>query len=264
MENYYRLLGVNESSSPREIKKAFRERAKQLHPDIAGNAATAEMRRLLTAYEVLSKPDQRHEYDRAFNRILKKGDFNYRTFLQEHDDPASQAKLVFFDLMHLEEERALEIWRRQGGLGFPLQKYLDQEDWMDCTFLLAEELEKRQCYYEAFMLLVDIVREERRRPYFRHFIIEVEAVLKELVRLRLKSSLDEKTYILCMENLLDLGFPSRDEARWLRSMAESLVKLGELKSAGCVFREALRRDPHLPNTVRLKRKLQIRDTENKV
>lgn len=257
MENYYRLLGVNETSSPREIKKAFRERAKQLHPDIAGNAAAGEMRRLLIAYEVLSNPDRRHEYDRAFNRIFKKGDFDYRAFLQEHDDPASQAKLVIFELMHLEEERALEIWRRQGGLSFPLHKYLDQEDWMDCTFLLAEELEKRHCYYEAFMLLVDIVREERRRPYFRHFIIEVETVLKELVRLRLKSVLDEKTYILCIESLLDLGFPSRDEARWLRSMAESFVKLGELKSAQGVFREALRRDPRLPNTARLRRKLQV-------
>ncbi|MDR1398440.1 MAG: DnaJ domain-containing protein [Treponema sp.] len=257
MENYYRLLGVNETSSPREIKKAFRERAKQLHPDIVGNAAAGEMRRLLAAYEVLSNPDRRHEYDRAFNRIFKKGNFDYRAFLQEHDDPASQAKLVLFNLMHIEEERALEIWRKQGGLGFPLYKYLDQEDWMDCSFLLAEELEKRQCYYEAFMLLVDIVREERRRPYFRHFIIEVEAILKDLVRLRLKLSLDDKTYILCMESLIDLGFSSHDEARWLRSIAESLVKLGELKSAQGVFREALRRDPHLSNTARLRRKLQV-------
>lgn len=257
MENYYRLLGINEASSPREIKKAFRERAKQLHPDIAGNGAAGEMRLLLTAYEVLSNPDQRRAYDRAFKRIFPKGGFDYRSFLQERDDPASQAKLMIFDLMHLEEERALEIWRKQGGLGFPLHKYLEQGDWMDCAFLLAEELEKRQCYYEAFMLLVEIVREERRRPYFRHFILEVESILKELVRLRLKASLDEKTYIFCMENLLGLGFSSRDEARWLRSMAESLVKLGEFASARGAFQEALRRDPRLPNTARLRRKLQV-------
>jgi curved DNA-binding protein CbpA len=258
MENYYSLLGVSQSASSQDIKRAFRERAKRLHPDIAGELAGGEMRKLLAAYEVLSDRERRYEYDRAYNRFVGKYRFDFRTFLRERpDDPASQARLIFFELLHLEEEEALSVWLAQGGLEFPLRKYLDREDWMDCAYLLAEELDKRRRYYEAFMLLAGIIREERRRPYFRHFTGEIETFLKELVRLRLKPAVGPETYVECMEILLELGFPSRDEARWMRSMTEALVRLGDFGAAEGVFREALKKDPALPNVERLRRELKV-------
>jgi curved DNA-binding protein CbpA len=268
MQDYYSLLGVANDASLKDIKKAFREKAKQIHPDIAEapaakgkteNADSQEkMRRLLAAYELLSNVDRRAEYDRAYNRFLKKYVFDYRTFLREQqDDPESQAKLIFFELLHLEEDAALEIWKAQGGLDFPLEKYLDREDWMDCTFILAEELAKRRRCYESFMLLTALVREERRQPYFRHFMGEVESFLKELVRLRLKTEVDSETYLECVQILLELNFSPRDEARWMRSAAETLIRLGDLPAAQRVFREALKRDPALPHAAQLRRKLNV-------
>ena len=258
MENYYTLLGIPQTASGQDIKKAFREKAKRLHPDIAGEAAAGLMRKLLTAYEILSDRDRRFEYDRAYSRFSEKYHFDYRTFLREQeDDPESQAKLIFFELLHLEEDAALAVWEARGGLDFPLYQYLDREDWMDCSFMMAEELEKRQRYYEAFMLLVHLVREERRRPYFKHFMEEVESFLKELVRLHLKSAVDPETYAECLEALMDLGFSSRDEARWMRSLAETLIRLGETSYAARVFQEALKRDPGLPNVVQLRKKLNM-------
>jgi curved DNA-binding protein CbpA len=258
MENYYQLLGVSFKATPREVKRAFREKAKRLHPDIAGTAAEGAMRKLLIAYEVLSDHEKRGEYDRVYERLIQKADFDYRGFLREDpEDPESQAKLIFFDLLHREEEEALEVWRAQGGLDFALQKYLDREDWMDCAFILAEELEKRQRYYEAFVLFTELIREERRRPYFRHFMPEIENTLKELVRLRLKSAVDGAVYLECIQTLLELGFSPKEEARWMRSMAETLVRMGELSGARRVFREALKRDPALPNVVQLRRKLNV-------
>ncbi|MDR2185091.1 MAG: DnaJ domain-containing protein [Treponema sp.] len=257
MDNYYSLLGIDTRASPQDIKRAFREKAKRIHPDIAGTTGR-EMRRLLIAYEVLSSPERRSEYDRAYSRFVKSDSFDYRAFLKEDtDDPARRAKLIFFELLHLEEDEALAVWRKQGGLHFPLEKYLDREDWMDCSFILAEELEKRGRYYESFSLLVRVIREERRKPYFRHFLCEVESFLKELVRFKLKSAVDDETYVSCMENLLGLGFSPKDEARWMRSLAETLLKLGELNGAETVFREALKRDPALPNTIRLRRTLKV-------
>jgi uncharacterized protein YqgQ len=138
-----------------------------------------------------------------------------------------------------------------------MEKYLNREDWLDCSFILSEELAKREAYYEAFILLTDIIREERQKPYFRHYTAEIEITLKELVRLHLKAALDGETFVECMEVLLELGFPPKDEARWMRSMAETLVRLGELKDAETVFREALRRDPALPNVKQLRRKLNV-------
>jgi curved DNA-binding protein CbpA len=260
MDNYYSLLGITQDASFPDIKRAFREKAKRMHPDIAGHTAEEGMRRLITAYEVLSDQEKRFKYDRAYRRFVKPHGFDYRTFLREAaDDPQCQAKLVFFDLLHLEEEEALEVWKTQGGLNFPMERYLGREDWMDCVFILAEELEKRRRYYEAFALLSALVREERREPYFRHFMPEVEGFLKELVRLKLKSAVDAETYVECMEALLDLGFPPRDEARWMSSLAEALIRLGETDGAAAVFREALKRDPALPGARGLRRVLKVQE-----
>jgi curved DNA-binding protein CbpA len=258
VENYYSLLGIAQTATSEEVKKAFRKKAKRLHPDIAGEKAAGEMRKLLTAYEVLSDQDRRFEYDRACSRFIRKYHFDYRTFLKEReDDLESQTKLILFELLHLEEDAALEIWQKRGGLDFPMEKYLDREDWMDCAYILAEELARRDRYYEAFFLLLRLVGEERRLPYFKHFMPEVEGFLKEIVRLKLRSTVDAETYVECIEALLELGFHPRDEARWMRSMAETLVRLGETGAAARVFREALKRDPALPNTLKLRRKLNV-------
>ncbi|GHV79634.1 molecular chaperone DnaJ [Spirochaetia bacterium] len=257
MDNYYSLLGVQHTASFPEIKKAFREKAKRVHPDIAGPKASNEMRRLINAYEVLTDENRRSEYDQVYGRFVGTYHFDYRTFLREQpEDGASQAKLIFFELLHREYEAAVTIWEEQGGLDFPLERYLEREDWMDCAFILAEELEERQRYYETFMLLVALVREERRRPYFRHFMPEVETFLKGLVRLRLKTAVDAETYLECMTVLLDLRFPPKDEARWMGSMAETLAGMGDLHTARTFFREALRRDPCLSKAAPLRRKLK--------
>jgi uncharacterized protein YqgQ len=223
MNNHYELLRVRQDASAQEIKKAFRERAKLLHPDIAGEAGSEEMRKLLAAYQTLSDRNRRFEYDRAYSRFTGKYGgknlFDYRSFLKERkDDPESQAKLIFFEFLHLREDDAHSLWQEQGGLHFPMEKYLDREDWMDCTFIIAEELSKRGQYFDAFVLLVKLVREERRRPYFRHFMEDVETFLKELVRLRLRHVVDPVTYVECMEAMLGLGFSSRYEERILRSI----------------------------------------------
>ena len=229
MTNYYEILTVGQTASTQEIKKAFRERAKQLHPDLAGGAdgetGAEEMRKLLAAYKTLSNRDRRFEYDRAYNRFIGKYRFDYRSFLMEReDDPCSQAKLIFFELLHLEEERAIAIWQKWGGLQFPMEKYLDREDWMDCSYIIAEELAKRRRFYEAFVLLVSLVREERRMPYFRYFMQELETFLKELVRLHLRRAVDGETYLECLEALLDLGFPPQYEARILTSITRHRKK----------------------------------------
>jgi len=258
MNNYYELLEIDRNASTEEVKKAFRELAKQLHPDIAGDKGAEEMRKLLAAYQTLSDRNRRFEYDRAYTRFAGKYHFDYRSFLRERkDDPGSQAKLVFFELLHFEEEEALSIWHEWGGLDFPLEKYLDREDWMDCTYILAEELEKRGVYYDAFVLLVNLVREERRMPYFRHFIEDVEIFLLRVVRLRLRQAVEPETYVECLEAMLGLGFSPRDEARWLRSIAETLVRIGDLCGAEKAFREALKRDSSLPSTKQLRKKLKV-------
>jgi hypothetical protein len=65
--DHYARLGVAPSASAEEIASAFRDRAKELHPDLwPGDARAAEGFKALTeAYDVLSRPERRAAYDRA-------------------------------------------------------------------------------------------------------------------------------------------------------------------------------------------------------
>ncbi len=76
MADFYELLGVSRNASAEEIKRAYRKRARELHPDAnAGDAATAEkFKEVARAYQVLSDPEQRARYDRYGEAGVTGGD----------------------------------------------------------------------------------------------------------------------------------------------------------------------------------------------
>lgn len=63
--DYYEVLGVNKNSTPEEIKKAYRHKAMQYHPDRNPGDKEAEekFKEAAEAYEVLSHPDKKSRYD---------------------------------------------------------------------------------------------------------------------------------------------------------------------------------------------------------
>jgi molecular chaperone DnaJ len=63
MRSFYQILGVPEAASAEQIKGAFRQLVRRVHPDVAGETSAPRFREVWQAYEILSDTDRRRAYD---------------------------------------------------------------------------------------------------------------------------------------------------------------------------------------------------------
>lgn len=266
MTNHYTILGISSDATAEEVRSAYRRQVKAVHPDLnQGTTDSVErMKRLVHAWEVLSDPLARQEYDRrnGFRAEAPEGEFDYAQFLRNRrDDRESQAKLLFYDLLNDNPEEALQIYDSLCISGdFELSRYLGQEDFMDCAFLLAEEYELRQEYLRAFELYAAIIRFEKRRPYFRHFMAEVYDRLRSVVCFRMSEEEDSDIVLNTLIQVIEWDLPKKDQALCYRRIAEILIERGDRRGAYRNLQRALALDNRLSGVKKLQQELGYFET----
>lgn len=87
----YAVLGIPRDASDQQVQRAYRRLAKRYHPDLNPGARTSqEMRRINRAWETLSSPASRAQYD-AESALPKPASFDHWSGPARHASPRRQA-----------------------------------------------------------------------------------------------------------------------------------------------------------------------------
>ena len=98
--DYYEVLGAPKSATAEELKKAYRKKAKELHPDRNSDNpnAEAQFKEINEAYDALKDPDRKAAYDRYGHAAFEGGMGQRSHGGAGHGDFASAFSDVFDDL----------------------------------------------------------------------------------------------------------------------------------------------------------------------
>ena len=248
MKDYYKVLGVRKEATLAEIKRAYREKVKNLHPDLTGDITRRdEFNEVVHAYRVLADAHQRSIFDESFFFKARKSarnikEFDYYTWLSERDDNESRAKLIFYTLMHNKEDEAVAEFKRMqtNHQDFTLKDYFTREDFMDYGYILAEELVIRAEYYDAFLLLEQIIKMEYSYHYFYIFFPEVISFTLNILKRNIDGVISDELALDVYERALDLELGKTNDAFFLRKMSEEYRRLGDLNTSEICLREAVK------------------------
>ncbi len=248
MKDFYKILGVRKEATLAEIKKAYREKVKSLHPDLSGDTSThTEFNDVVHAYRVLADAHQRSIFDESFFVRVKANpknaeSFNYYKWLSERQDNASRAKLIFYTLMHNKEDEAVAEFKRMQTehQDFTLQDYFTREDFMDYGYILAEELVIRAEYYDAFLLLEQIIKMEYSYRYFYIFFPEVINFTLSILKRNIDGVISDELALDVYERALDLELGKTNDAFFLRKMSDEYRRLGDLSTANICLQESVK------------------------
>ena len=235
MKNCYKILGLSSDASLAEIKRAYREKVKLYHPDLTGDVTHQdEFNEVVQAYRVLSDSRQRSIFDESFFTSIHRAaseykSFNYYDWLSKRDDEESRAKLIFYTLMHQKEDEAVAEFKRMqtNHADFSLKKWFTREDFMDYGYILAEELVIRGEYYDAIILLEQIIQMEYSFNYFRLFFPEVMDFTFSILKKNIFDVIPDELALDVYERALDLKFGKAADNLFLRKMAELYQRIGD-------------------------------------
>ena len=109
MKNYYDILGVTESATQDEIKKAYRKLSKQYHPDVNSEGEN-KFKEITEAYETLGDESKRHHYNNTRNNPFNNmgGGFDFNNIFEQmmnggrHQQKRAADKIINLEINPIE------------------------------------------------------------------------------------------------------------------------------------------------------------------
>jgi len=255
-QSYYDILKVDRTASQAEIKRAFRRLAKKYHPDTnpGESKSAARLKQVMAAYRVLSNERERARYDVLLRTSPA---FDAEKSQSPGETVAAQARQMLDDLLSGNGRRALESYDELvGRQGHDLSRYLDVRDYLDCVFLLAEQLERVGRDREATRLYEELYAREKEPPRHRYFFDEVKVRLKKLYSRKLpREARTPEEEIACYRRILEFDIDRSEKAFILKKIAEVYLKIGQTNEAKRVFQQALELKPGLKGTATIRERL---------
>ncbi len=258
---YYDILAIDRNATQPEIKKAFRRLAKEYHPDTNrenGEQASKKLKEVIAAYRVLSNERERARYDvmmQSVPGVREEARRNEsRTFKE-------QTEQLLDYLLSGQGRRALRLYDELiEQEGFELEEFLSVKDYLDCIFLLAEQLEHEDRYREAADYYEELYEKEKEPPRQRYFFETVEARIKKLYSRKLpRDAATAEEEIGCYQRILAFDLDKSEKAFILKKIAEVYCRIGEEDKAREIFTEALELKPGLKGTATIREELGMED-----
>ena len=255
-QNYYEVLNIARTASQSDIKRAFRSLAKKYHPDTnpgQTKAAAERLRDIIAAYRVLSNERERACYD-----VLMQ---TSPSFSQKSPGQSSamsaRARSILEDLLRGDGRRALTTYDELATQnGFSLQTQIEIRDYLDCVFLLAEQMERVGRNRDAAALYEELYEREKEPPRHRYFFDEVKVRLKKLYSRKLpREARNSAEEIACYKRILQFEVDRSEKAFILKKIAEVYMKEGQTDKAKKIFKEALDLKPGLKGTATIRERL---------
>ena len=151
MQTYYEILGIQPDATCKEIKKAYHRLVSEHHPDRNLNngnlkEATEETQVVNAAYEVLSDPDKRREYDDYLENLASRQqqerhhDANYEEEASEWERRKTDFEVVeeFTNFLHDSFQDYLREQQRRKSLGKKLASKVREGDYVASLGLVQQ------------------------------------------------------------------------------------------------------------------------------
>ncbi len=256
--DYYEVLRIDPAASAERVRRAFRKRVLEVHPDKSRRPPDARLLPLvLEAFSVLGNPAERERYDRQRRTVARRRRLRGRSgsipHVTESERPADRARAVLYLLMLGKGRDALARIARMDGRPISyLAHHLERNEFVDAAFLLGEYLEERGKLAKALEWYQALIGSERKRTRRRPCYAEALERAKRILIQGVDRRANARTLLDSLRRAESLGLERRERIEVTKRRAQCYLELGMREEAARQLRLALRLDSRLRGVRRLR------------